>query len=52
MGHVANETFYDLGHISLYFDYDEESEVLPGSVFLSPKEKPILKEGDSIEFIT
>jgi len=51
IGHVANETFYDLGHISLYFDYDEESEVLPGSAFLSPKVKPILKEGDSIEFI-
>lgn len=52
IGHVANETFYDLGHISLYFDYDEVSEVLPGSAFLSPKEKPILKEGDNIEFIT
>ncbi len=51
IGHVANDTFHELGHISLYFDYDEESEVLPGSAFLSPKNKPILKEGDSIEFI-
>lgn len=51
IGHVANETLYDLGHISLYFDYDDPDEILPGSAYLSPNKKPQVKAGDTITFV-
>lgn len=52
IGHVANSTLHELGHISLYFKYDDDQEILPGSAFLSPNNVPKLKEGDTIEFLT
>lgn len=51
IGHVANQTLRDLGHISLYFHLDEDTELLPGSALLVPNKKPQLKEGDTITFI-
>lgn len=51
IGHVANETLYDLGHTSLYFEYDDVNEILPGSVYLSPNRKPHVEAGDVITFI-
>lgn len=51
IGHVANETLYDLGHVSLYFDYDDVEDILPGSIYLSPKKKPTVKTGDVITFV-
>lgn len=51
IGHVANQTLQELGHISLYFDLGEE-EILPGSAALSPHERPDIHVGDTIEFIT
>lgn len=51
IGNVANETLYDLGHISLYFDYDNLEDILPGSAYLSPKRKPLVKAGDTITFV-
>jgi len=51
IGHVANQTLYDLGHISLYFGLEEGANLLPGSALLSPYQIPEVKVGDSIRFI-
>ena len=51
IGDVANQTFYDLGHVSLYFGLEEGAELLPGSVLLSPSEVPQVKVGDILQFI-
>ncbi|QZN88159.1 PTS glucitol/sorbitol transporter subunit IIA [Vagococcus lutrae] len=51
IGHTANKTLRELGHASFYFDLDEGSELLPGSVSLSPHVLPLLNVGDSISFI-
>lgn len=51
IGSVANQTLYDLGHISLYFGLEEGANLLPGSALLSPYIMPEVKVGDSIRFI-
>lgn len=51
IGYVANQTLFDLGHISLYFGLEEGSNLLPGSALLSPYKLPDIKVGDSIRFI-
>lgn len=51
LGNVANETLFDLGHISLYFGLEEGTEIMPGAAVLNPYKKPILKAGDVITFI-
>lgn len=52
LGHVANQTLQELGHVSLYFDLGEGEDVLPGSAALSPHVRPDIKVGDIIEFIS
>ncbi|MFL2096511.1 PTS glucitol/sorbitol transporter subunit IIA [Marinilactibacillus psychrotolerans] len=52
IGDVANETLQDLGHISLYFDFEDDQEILPGAAFLSPGNVPAIQEGTTIEFLT
>ncbi|MCB5956114.1 PTS glucitol/sorbitol transporter subunit IIA [Enterococcus sp. CWB-B31] len=49
IGHLANGSLFELGHISLYFDLGEE-ELLPGSVLLSPNKVPEVEAGDIIQF--
>ncbi len=51
IGNVANETLFDLGHISLYFDLPEGEQVLPGSAALYPNKVPQIKVGTTIKFI-
>lgn len=51
LGNVANETLFDLGHVSLYFGLDEGTELMPGAALLSPYKKPEIKTGDTITFI-
>jgi PTS system glucitol/sorbitol-specific IIA component len=51
IGNVANETLFDLGHVSLYFGLEEGTDLMPGSVLLSPYVKPEVKAGDTITFI-
>lgn len=49
IGHLANGSLFELGHISLYFELGEE-ELLPGSVLLSPNQVPQVQVGDTIQF--
>jgi glucitol/sorbitol PTS system EIIA component len=51
IGYVANQTLFDLGHISLYFGLEEGANLLPGSALLSPYKLPEIKVGDTIRFI-
>lgn len=51
IGYVANETLYDLGHVSLYFGLEEGTELLPGSAKLHPYTVPTIKVGDVIKFV-
>lgn len=51
LGNVVNETLFDLGHVSLYFELEEDQEIMPGAALLTPHEVPVLNVGDSIEFI-
>jgi glucitol/sorbitol PTS system EIIA component len=51
IGYVANQTLYDLGHISLYFGLEEGTNILPGSAVLTPYKLPEVKVGDTIRFI-
>lgn len=43
VGGEANKNFEELGHISVYFR-DQEEEVLPGAVVVSPAKFPTIKE--------
>lgn len=52
IGHVANQTLQELGHISLYFDLNPDEDILPGSAALAPHVRPEVQVGDTIEFIT
>lgn len=52
IGHLANQSLHELGHISLYFNYGDGQDLLPGSAFLSPPTLPKIEVGDTIEFIT
>lgn len=51
IGHVANETLHDLGHATLYFGLDEGTDLLPGSILLSPSIMPTIAVGDTIQFV-
>lgn len=48
VGDSANKNFQELGHISLYFDLNEEDDLLPGAISLTPNQLPTLHEGDTI----
>ena len=50
IGHLANSSLLELGHVSLYFDLGNE-ELLPGSVALHPNVVPEVNVGDIIQFI-
>lgn len=51
IGTKANENLFQLGHVSLYFGLEEGTDLMPGSVLLSPYVKPEVKAGDTITFI-
>ncbi|WP_273478042.1 PTS glucitol/sorbitol transporter subunit IIA [Ignavigranum ruoffiae] len=50
VGDVANENFYELGHVSIYFNENKEDEILPGAISVSPAELPKFNIGDKIVF--
>ena len=50
IGGVANETLFDLGHASLYFELAEGEELMPGAIKLTPNKLPDVKVGDVIQF--
>ncbi len=51
IGNLANIMLSELGHVSLYFGLPNDTQLLPGSILLSPSKLPELKVGDQIEFI-
>lgn len=51
IGSVANQTLCELGHASLYFGLEEGSDLLPGSILLSPYVMPKLSLGDTLIFV-
>lgn len=51
IGEVANKTLYDLGHASFYFGLEEGSNLLPGSILLTPYVLPIINIDDPIIFL-
>lgn len=51
IGDVANETLHDLGHASLYFGLDDDTDLLPGSILLAPYELPDVSVDDEIIFV-
>lgn len=51
LGHIANKSLYELGHLSMYFTLEKEATLLPGSVLLSPSTVPHLNIGDVITFV-
>ena len=48
VGSAANETFNELGHVSIYFKDDAE-ELLPGAVMVTPSQFPLIQLGDTIK---
>ncbi|HEL1585098.1 TPA: PTS glucitol/sorbitol transporter subunit IIA [Streptococcus suis] len=50
VGSMANSTFDELGHVSIYFRSTEE-EILPGSILAEPRVFPKVKPGDKIRII-
>ncbi|TLS38376.1 PTS glucitol/sorbitol transporter subunit IIA [Pseudalkalibacillus caeni] len=49
VGNKANDNFKELGHISIYFQENNE-DILPGAVFASPDNFPTINEGTVIRF--
>lgn len=49
VGSSANDNLNELGHISIYFQ-DVPEDVLPGAVFVSPKQLPKVSNNSTIEF--
>ena len=55
MGNEANDNFNELGHLSVYFNNEDEvMDKLPGAIFVSSKDKvniSEIKENDIVEII-
>ena len=55
VGNEANDNFNELGHLSVYFNNEDEvMDKLPGAIFVSSKDKvniSEIKENDIVEII-
>lgn len=51
IGDVAGSTLHELGHATLYFELEEDTELMPGAALLSPSTLPQVNVGDVIQFI-
>lgn len=49
VGSEANENFDSLGHVSIYFSDEENIDILPGAILVSPSTFPDLKVGEAIK---
>lgn len=49
VGSEANENFDTLGHVSIYFSDDENTEILPGAILVTPSNFPELALNEKIK---
>lgn len=49
VGSEANENFDTLGHVSIYFSDDENTEILPGAILVTPSHFPELALNEKIK---
>ncbi|MDG0820222.1 PTS glucitol/sorbitol transporter subunit IIA [Staphylococcus equorum] len=48
VGEEANPNFNDLGHVSIYFSDDNNTEILPGAILVSPSIYPEFELNEEI----